>query len=89
MRARRSGPSRASLLARSRRGTIALDEEPSTAVVDRTKELEQQAAEPRAIGWDGASARGMLEESVEPAGRLPRALSAYGVSVSAAPFELP
>src|SRR5437764_4796313 len=31
------------------------------AIVDRTRELEQQAAEPRAIGWEGASARQMLE----------------------------
>src|SRR5437588_3180074 len=31
------------------------------AIVDRTRELEQQAAEPRAIGWEGASARQVLE----------------------------
>src|SRR5437763_13634382 len=31
------------------------------AIVDRARELEQQAAEPRAVGWEGASARQMLE----------------------------
>ena len=33
------------------------------AIVDRTRELEDQAAARRPIGWDGRSARGMLEES--------------------------